>query len=452
MNLVVGILLAVAGGFAVLAAVVIASMVLHNRKKQLGENSDSLSAPVPSSVSPASEVVDSIDEGEDAKLASAPVDGAPAGEVQSLGGEDAAPAEEVAAAPGLSADSNADQPALGQSADAESVADSGQPAEAAWPAEAEPTKPADDEVVQEASDALDAFDLEATIRKMRREYWASRWLLGEEACDDLRRALGRARGMAASCLSDTAVQANGDVSFPSGCNRMNSVVAATVEPAQPLRALRITKFTHAVASYRAEQPQDVNPHRAAIRAGRYVSPDPTFGLHRLIAEIELGLAQARLEIAKVSPTAGSGVSSRLRSGLAEATTSLKNATERLAKLEAPTPEDILSIESELLRAVWWRRSIDLTQKYLHQREWAETSNNAHEWTRLAVLASRLANVLTDLYEDEAPREHLVKLAKMQILIDQGGSEDRRDVPVRTARTVVETCDELVVNLTELARK
>ena len=103
-----------------------------------------------------------------------------------------------------------------------------------------------------------------------------------------------------------------------------------------------------------------------------------------------------------------------------------------------------------MRAAWWRRAIDLTGKYLTQRDWAQTSEDAHEWTRLAVLASRLTNVLADLYEDEVERTDLVKLAKAQVLIDQGSKSDRRDVPVRTARKVVQTCDELMVNISKSA--
>jgi hypothetical protein len=387
---------AIAGGLAVLAVAVIGSILLHRRSKQLREESAARPTP-PSAAGSANEPVETNDS---AKL----------------------------------------DPATGDErvADLEGAADGVS------------TVDPEDEVVQEASDALDAFDLEKTIREMRREYWASRWLLGEEACDDLRQALGKARGIAASCLADTAVQQDGTVSFPPGCFRMNSIIAATMEPAQPLRSLRLTKFSHAIASYRADAPEDINPHRAAVTAGRYVSPDPTYGLHRLASELEAGLSQARLEIAKVSPTAGSAVSSRLRSGLADATSHLRQANEQLAQIETPTQADVLAIEKKLLRAAWWRRAIDLTGKYLTQRDWAQTSEDAHEWTRLAVLASRLTNVLADLYEDEVERTDLVKLAKAQVLIDQGSKSDRRDVPVRTARKVVQTCDELMVNISKSA--
>lgn len=430
---------AIAGGLAVLAVAVIGSILLHRRSNQLREESDAASrqpgsspsnaTPPPSNaVSPSNAVPSSsIPEGEPGES-----DGTAPATTDSI--------DEVA-----NQDTGNTEPAL-EDAPSDPVSE---PDTDEDPADAQ-SEPAEDEVVQEAADALDAFDLESTIREMRREYWASRWLLGEEACDDLRHALGKARGIAASCLSDTAVQKDGTVSFPPGCSRMNSIVAATQEPAQPLRALRLTKFTHAIASYRAEPPADINPHRAAVHAGRYVSPDPTYGLHRLAAELEAGLSQARLEIAKVSPTAGSTISSRLRSGLADATTHLRKANERLAEVESPSQADILEIERDLLRAAWWRRSIDLTEKYLNQRDWALTSEDAHEWTRLAVLASRLTNVLVDLHEGEVERTDLVKLAKAQVLIDQGSKQDRRDVPVRTARKVVETCDELMVNISKSA--
>lgn len=449
---------AIAGGLAVLAVAVIGSILLHRRSNQLREESDAASRQPGSSPS---------------ETSTSPSSGAPSSSSATPSSSDAVPSipegepgESDGTAPTTTDSSNeaADEEAEGDSSDPASGTATDQSdargkfagdgsvstdSDDQEPADT-PSEPAEDEVVQEASDALDAFDLESTIREMRREYWASRWLLGEEACDDLRQALGKARGIAASCLSDTTVQQDGTVSFPPGCSRMNSIIAATQEPAQPLRALRLTKFTHAITSCRAEPPADINPHRAAVHAGRYVSPDPTYGLHRLAAELEAGLSQARLEIAKVSPTAGSTISSRLRSGLADATTHLRKANERLAEVESPSQSDILEIERDLLRAAWWRRSIDLTEKYLNQRDWALTSEDAHEWTRLAVLASRLTNVLVDLHEDEVERTDLVKLAKAQVLIDQGSKQDRRDVPVRTARKVVETCDELMVNISKSA--
>lgn len=413
---------AIAGGLAVLAVAVIGSILLHRRSKQLREESAARPTP-PSAAGSADESVKSNDS---ARL------------------DDVAVNEGVAEREGAADGEAATEPENSDTAEHDGVAD------LEGVVDGVSTVDPEDEVVQEASDALDAFDLEKTIREMRREYWASRWLLGEEACDDLRQALGKARGIAASCLADTAVQQDGTVSFPPGCFRMNSIIAATMEPAQPLRSLRLTKFSHAIASYRADAPEDINPHRAAVTAGRYVSPDPTYGLHRLASELEAGLSQARLEIAKVSPTAGSAVSSRLRSGLADATSHLRQANEQLAQIETPTQADVLATEKKLLRAAWWRRAIDLTGKYLTQRDWAQTSEDAHEWTSLAVLASRLTNVLADLYEDEVERTDLVKLAKAQVLIDQGSKSDRRDVPVRTARKVVQTCDELMVNISKSA--
>lgn len=337
-------------------------------------------------------------------------------------------------------------PASGEAGKTDATADGSTAAASSNKDDAKTKEHSESDVVIEASQALNAFDLERTIRQLRRDYWASRWLLGEEACDDLRQALGKARGMVSSCLADTLVFEDVTESFPPGCERLNSVIAAIEEPARPLRALRYTKFIHAAASYRMNPPEDVNPHRAAIRAGRYVSPDPTYGLNRLVSEIEVGLAQARLEIAKVSPTAGTAVSSRLRSGLADATSSLREGEEALGKLENPTQEDIQQIEAHLLRAVWWRRFIDLSVKFLSQKEWAQTSTDRNEWTRLAVLVSRLTHVLVDLNEDSVSRADLIELARAQILIDQGSKADRRDVPVRTAQQVVETCEQLVNKL------
>lgn len=303
------------------------------------------------------------------------------------------------------------------------------------------------EVLSPAADPLNAFDLYGAIREMRREYWASRWMFGEDACADLRFELGRARALAASCLADATV-VEGKAKLPAGCTRMNAAVSAVREPAEPLRSLRANKYAHALAAYRAEDPASVNPHRAAVRAGRYVSPDPTFGLARLASEIEEGLATSRLEVARVSPTAGSEVSARMRAGLAQAQKIVSKSVKTLALLQEPTATDLFQIEADLLRAVWIRRAIDLTSKYLPAKEWARVSGSEVEWTRLAVLSTRLAEILIDLRQN-VEAEDLAMLAGCLVLLDPGPQDERPTLPVRTCEQITRTCEQIALTVSEV---
>lgn len=303
------------------------------------------------------------------------------------------------------------------------------------------------EVLSPAADPLNAFDLDGAIREMRREYWASRWMFGEDACADLRFELGRARALAASCLADATV-VEGKAELPAGCSRMNAAVSALREPAEPLRSLRANKYTHALAVFRAEDPVSVNPHRAAVRAGRYVSPDPTFGLARLASEIEEGLATARLEVARVSPTAGSEFSARMRAGLAQAQKIVSKSVKALALLQEPTATDLFQIEADLLRAAWIRRAIDLTSKYLPAKEWARASGSEAEWTRLAVLSTRIAEILMDLRKS-VEAEDLAKLAGCFVLLDAGPQNEQPTLPVRTCEQITRTCEQIALAASEV---
>ncbi|WP_156824411.1 hypothetical protein [Gleimia europaea] len=303
------------------------------------------------------------------------------------------------------------------------------------------------EVLTPAADPLSAFDLDGAIRQMRREYWASRWMFGEDACADLRFALGRARALAAPCLADVTV-VEGKAELPTGCTRMNAAVLALKEPATPLRTLRANKYAHALAAYRTDEPATVNPHRASVRAGRYVSPDPTYGLARLASEIKEGLAVARLEVAKVSPTAGSEVSARMRAGLAHAQKLVSESVQALSALQNPSATDLLQIEAELLQAVWIRRAIDLTGKYLPAKEWARVAGNDEEWTRLAILSTRLAEVLIDL-RGNVEVENLKKLAGCLVLLEAGPQNERPILPARTCEQITKTCEQIALIVSEV---
>lgn len=303
-----------------------------------------------------------------------------------------------------------------------------------------------DKVLIEASSPKDVFELDAITRSITRELWVSRWMLGEDACADLTAALERVRTIVQSCLSDTEME-NGSVAHcPPDCLRLNSTIAALEETARPLRSLRVTKYQHALAAMRTEAPHDVNPHRAAIRNDHEVSPDPTFGLHRLISEAHYGLDGARLEIARVSPTAGSTTSRRLRNGLSQASGTLRAANERLQTLAVsanytPSTDELIGLERSITEAVWWRRFIQNTVSYLTAREWALTSSDRDEWGALARSALELADLIVDLERDTVSVQILANLGRCHVLADA------ERAPQRTYRSIVETADRTIEQLT-----
>lgn len=302
------------------------------------------------------------------------------------------------------------------------------------------------EVLIAPSSPKDAFELDSITRSITRELWVSQWMLGEDACADLAAALERVRAITQSCLSDTTVENGAVAHCPPDCQRLNSTIAALEEAARPLRSLRVTKYQHALAAMRTETPQDINPHRAAIRNDHEVSPDPTFGLHRLVSETRYGLDGARLEIARVSPTAGSTTSRRLRNGLSQASGTLRAADERLKSLVAsanytPTTDELIGLERSITEAVWWRRFIENTVSYLTAREWALTSSDPDEWGSLARSALELADLIVDLERQTVPVQTLADLGRCHVLA--GGER----TPQRTYRSIVETADTAIEQLT-----
>ena len=82
----------------------------------------------------------------------------------------------------------------------------------------------------------------------------------------------------------------------------------------------------------------------------------------------------------------------MRAGLAQAQKIVSKSVKTLALLQEPTATDLFQIEADLLRAVWIRRAIDLTSKYLPAKEWARVSGSEVEWTRLAVLSLSLIHI------------------------------------------------------------
>lgn len=283
-----------------------------------------------------------------------------------------------------------------------------------------------DTVLVEASEPRNVFDLDFTVRSLRLELWASRWMLGDDACAELSEALETAQARTASCLSDTIVEGETLTHCPPDCARLNSTIAGVEEVARPLRSLRATKYQHALTAVRADTNIDVNPHRAAIRDGHEVSPDPTHGLHRMVSEVSYGLEDARLSLARVAPTAGSAQSRQLRHALTCATKAVNSVTDELRALTAAadhtaassaTSEQLLALENTACHAVWWRKFIDTTVTYLTAREWARTSDDRHEWREVASLALTRANMIIDLFPRDVPMQSLTRLGRYRVLVD-----------------------------------
>lgn len=303
-----------------------------------------------------------------------------------------------------------------------------------------------DTVLVEASEPRNVFDLDFTVRSLRLELWASRWMLGDDACAELSEALETAHARTASCLSDTIVEGETLTHCPPDCARLNSTIADVEAVARPLRSLRATKYQHALAAVRAHTDIDVNPHRAAIRAEHAVSPDPTHGLHRLVSEVSYGLEDARLSLARVAPTAGSAQSQQLRHALTCATEAVNSVNDQLRSLtvtpdhtaaSSATSDQLLALENTACHAVWWRNFIDTTVTYLTAREWAHTSDDRHEWRGVAILALARASMIIDLFPRDIPAQFLTRLGRYRVLVDADAAS------ITTYRSIVEDAQAVV---------
>ena len=127
---------------------------------------------------------------------------------------------------------------------------------------------------------------------------------------------------------------------------------------------------------------------------------------------------------------------------------MSKSVKTLALLQEPTATDLFQIEADLLRAVWIRRAIDLTSKYLPAKEWARVSGSEVEWTRLAVLSTRLAEILIDLRQN-VEAEDLAMLAGCLVLLDPGPQGERPTLPVRTCEQITRTCEQIALASSEV---
>ncbi|MDT3768018.1 hypothetical protein QS713_08110 [Gleimia hominis] len=277
-------------------------------------------------------------------------------------------------------------------------------------------------------------EFESVLRDAWQELWLSRWVLGRRACADLENAIKNARALLATLSLDTAHSP-----------LLSSTVEALEHAEEPLRNLRLAQWQRGLAP---TQWRRTNPHRVAITTGRYVSPDPSDGLARLASETYYGLEQARFDIARITPIAGSQTAAILRSLLTRAREQLEKAQhEQLERVQqeqvgqtqvgqaqeqrAPrteqepasaqepaaaqepagnttgTPQslgmqDLLAAEKHLVNAAWARRAIRLSANYVRARAdvntWADPNHanvEPEQWFKYARIGIRMVNVLCD---------------------------------------------------------
>lgn len=310
--------------------------------------------------------------------------------------------------------------------------------------------PPDETVLVPAAPARTPQQLAAAIRAGRREYWADRWILGEDACEQLRSQLRLSQVQWASTVVDPDPKSAAVGGF---IDELQRVCA-------PLAQLRLTRYQASLKAWDGEDETAVNPHRAAVCAGRYVSPDPTFGLHRLTAEVGLGLALARLDIARLTASLGSQTGAQLRELLGRATAGYRGVQADLfGPFEGGVSVGVSSQwtagpgglagalqrwEEALLYGVWVRRYVQLLARQPRELEWAQASADAALWARLARRAVRLAFIRYDLAAWEQPLEveaaHRSELARAVLLLDAHDSA-RAPLQTSTAQRIVAACEE-----------
>ncbi|MDO5719745.1 MAG: hypothetical protein Q4P05_03340 [Actinomycetaceae bacterium] len=280
-----------------------------------------------------------------------------------------------------------------------------------------------DTVLIEASQPRDVFDLDYTVRSLRLELWASRWMLGDDACAKLADALTSASARVTSCLCDTVAEGDNGTHLPPDCARLNAVIAQLEEIAQPLRSLRATKYQHALVAVSSESDVEVFPHPTNLQIDPEIYHPPTYGLHRLVHEVSDGLENARLDIARVAPTAGSAHSRQLRYALAQATAAVNSVIDRLRTLTDTSGhavalrEEFLALEKTVCRAVWWRHFIEISVTLLTAREWALTCDDRSHWHEVAALALARAGVVIDLFPTDVPARYLRQLGRWNVIVE-----------------------------------
>lgn len=327
------------------------------------------------------------------------------------------------------------------------------------------------------------------LAQARAELWANRRLLGNQACEPLQSAIANAqealdswylahfsslptadRSDPMQTLPPTATTdfasalANADSALPetveTAPETTASLVAASASTPDagthlPLPAavrdylqeierqnsrlapLRYSSFTPSLPATPSTVAEDVNQPQ-------YVSAYPAGGLLQFVEEINASLPAARLQVARLSPTAGSLVSTQLRCWITQANLALATVKRELtgAVPATLTRRQQRRLEDKLLGAIWRRRLIDEVVQYRHAQDWANTGEDDQAWFELAQLAAQITELQADLLlrEGAVAQTDLATLASIRT---RTTTRLWKECPHRrTSSEVVARCEQL----------
>lgn len=324
--------------------------------------------------------------------------------------------------------------------DGTETAESGEPAssgpgEPVGPAADDPGPDADgpaaDTVLVKAT-PLTSEDVARCLAQARADLWASRWLLGNQVCEDMETAIAQAQQALDSGYLATPQPARAAL----GLRPYLAEVERTGEALNPLRRASFAAAANAeLGTSESADGQDLEK----------VSVNPAGGLAQLAQEVRDGLQQARLEVARLAPTAGSTISTQLRNWLSQANIAAVTVSREIA-VPGPAPlsaRHLQELEAKLLGAIWRRRLIALVAQYRRAHDWAQTTTDARTWFELAQLATEITGVQADLLLREATisEDDLATLARVRTLT--ATSEGAEQVAhQRTSAAVVSQCEDL----------
>ncbi len=312
--------------------------------------------------------------------------------------------------------------------DGTETAESGEPAPSG---PGEPAGPAADTVLVKAT-PLTSEDVARSLAQARADLWASRWLLGNQVCEDMETAIAQAQQALDSGYLATPQPARAAL----GLRPYLAEVERTGEALNPLRRASFAAAANAeLGTSESANGQDLEK----------VSVNPAGGLAQLAQEVRDGLQQARLEVARLAPTAGSTISTQLRNWLSQANIAAVTVSREIA---APGPAPLSArylqeLEAKLLGAIWRRRLIALVAQYRRAHDWAQTTTDARTWFELAQLATEITGLQADLLLREATisEDDLATLARVRTLT--ATSEGAEQVAhQRTSAAVVRQCEDL----------
>lgn len=311
--------------------------------------------------------------------------------------------------------------------------------------------PAADTVLVKATN-LTSLDAAAQLAKARADLWANRWLLGNQVCEDLQTALDQAQEALDSWYLTAPPRMR---TAAIGLRPHLSQVERAASALTPLRRASFAAAANATAETATVYPAESTDKATAIPSDsevigsaqdlENVSSNPSGGLTQLAREVHAGVQQARLEVARLAPTAGSAVSTQLRNWLSQA-----NIAAVMVSRELATPghaplraRHLQQLEAKLLGAIWRRRLIALVVQYRRAHDWAQTTTATPTWLELAQLATTITALQADLLLREATisEDDLATLARLRTLT-AGSCGDQPVVHQRTCVAVVNQCEQL----------